>query len=420
MRRYEQANYTAISDDMGKNDWNALFENKTVNESYSIFQSKLTEACDNHIPTKTVVIRPNDKPFMNNSIRRAIHKRDRAHYRAKRTNNSDHWALYRQTRNDVIKLIREAKASYRDKLTSQLCNKDIPPGKWWRIAKSVCKLNKIVNTSPPLVHGGRIIIHPSEKSDIFNKFFTNISRIEDEPELPAESGDPVNILPDFVITEQEVRDQLNILNVTKPSGPDGIAPIILKNISVSLVHPLTLLFNKSLQCGQLPYLWKQSHVTPIYKNKGSMSDVTNFRPISLTCVLCKMMEKILVKHMHNFVLEHHIITEHQSGFMPKDSTVYQLLNIYNTILSNLDEGRDVRFVFCDISKAFDRVWHKGLLFKLQKFGVCGNLLDWITDYLMERRQRVVLEGNSSGWEDIDAGVPPRFCTRTVSFPHLHK
>ena len=86
---------------------------------------------------------------------------------------------------------------------------------------------------------------------------------------------------------------------------------------------LTLLFNQSLQCGQLPYIWKRSHVTPVYKNKGTASDITNFRPIALTCVLCMIMEKIIVKHLHNYVLEHHIITEHQSGFQPKDSTVNQ-------------------------------------------------------------------------------------------------
>ena len=80
---------------------------------------------------------------------------------------------------------------------------------------------------------------------------------------------------------------------------------------------------------------------PCVQNKGTASDITNFRPISLTCILCKMMEKIIVKHLHNYVLEHHIITEHQSGFQPKDSTVNQLVYIYNTIISNLDIGNKV-------------------------------------------------------------------------------
>ena len=116
-----------------------------------------------------------------------------------------------------------------------------------------------------------------------------------------------------------------------------------------------------------------------------------------------MMEKIIVKHVHNYVLEHHIITEHQSGFQPNDSTVNQLVYIYNTIISNLDIGKDIRFIFWDISKAFDRVWHTGLLCKLRKIGVDGNLLSWVTDYLDDRKQKVVLDGFSSGWEGIDGG-----------------
>ena len=106
-----------------------------------------------------------------------------------------------------------------------------------------------------------------------------------------------------------------------------------------------------------------------------------------------------------YVLEYHIITEHQLGFQPTDSTVNQLVYIYKTIISNLDIGKDIRFIFCDISKAFDRVWHTGLLYKLRKIGIDGNLLSWVTDYLDDRKQKVVLDGFSSGWAEIDAGVP---------------
>jgi predicted RNA-binding protein with RPS1 domain len=115
---------------MEGNNWSILFENKTVNENYSNFLSILNEVCDKHIPTKTVVISPDDKPFMNNSIRKAIRKRNHIHYRAKSTNNPDHWSQYRHLRNDVIRLVREAKTEYKNKLTSQLMDKSIPPDKW--------------------------------------------------------------------------------------------------------------------------------------------------------------------------------------------------------------------------------------------------------------------------------------------------
>ena len=94
--------------------------------------------------------------FMNNNIRRVILKRDRASYRAKDTDNPKHWASYRQKRNDVMKLVRDAKASYKETLTSLLIDKDIPPDKWWRTAKSVCRLSKCGSTSPSLVNRGYI------------------------------------------------------------------------------------------------------------------------------------------------------------------------------------------------------------------------------------------------------------------------
>ena len=104
-------------------------------------------------------------------------------------------------------------------------------------------------------------------------------------------------------------------------------------------------------------------------------------------------------------MDHGILITLQSGFISGDSTVNQLVDIYNSFCEALDEGKEVRAIFCDISKAFDRVWHKGLLYKLQTVGITGHLLQWFTDYLNNRKQRVVLPGVFSHWTDLKAGVP---------------
>ena len=109
--------------------------------------------------------------------------------------------------------------------------------------------------------------------------------------------------------------------------------------------------------------------------------------------------------MFNFYRSTDFLTSFQSGFVPKDSTVNQLVSIYHSFCSALDEGKEVRAVFCDISKAFDRVWHKGLLFKLRQSGIAGSLLSWLTDYLFDRNQCVVLSGVHSDTVTISAGVP---------------
>ena len=111
------------------------------------------------------------------------------------------------------------------------------------------------------------------------------------------------------------------------------------------------------------------------------------------------------KYVFNFFRDNEVITTLQSGFIPGDSTLNQLVDVYNTFCKALDEGKEVRAIFCDISKAFDRVWHRGLLFKLQSVGISGMLLQWFTDYLHNRKQRVVLPGANSDWTAVNSGVP---------------
>ena len=142
----------------------------------------------------------------------------------------------------------------------------------------------------------------------------------------------------------------------------------------------------------------------MYK-KADPQDVSNYRPISLLSVISKVMERIIHKYMFNFYRETDFITPFQSGFIPKDSTVNQLLSLYHSICLALDEGKEIRAVFCDVSKAFDRVWHEGLLFKLHRSRIQGRLFQWLSDYLSDRRQRVVLSGAMSDIVSIKAGVP---------------
>ena len=178
----------------------------------------------------------------------------------------------------------------------------------------------------------------------------------------------------------------------------------MKELARPLSGPLTDLFNFSLTTGKVPNLWKQANVTPVFK-KNEPSDVANYRPISLLNTIGKVLETIIHKYVFNFLNDHQIFTTLQSGFVPGDSTVNQLVEIYNTFCQALDEGKEVRAIFCDISKAFDRVWHKGLLFKLNSVGISGSLLQWFTDYLDNRKQRVVIPGVWSDWSLVKAGVP---------------
>ena len=117
------------------------------------------------------------------------------------------------------------------------------------------------------------------------------------------------------------------------------------------------------------------------------------------------MERCVYKHIHNHLLDNDILATCQSGFTKVDSAVNQLINITNDFGKALDSSKEVRVVFCDVSKAFDRVWHKGLIHKLKQSGISGNLLKWFQNYLYGREQRVVINGSNSNWLPVKAGVP---------------
>ena len=202
----------------------------------------------------------------------------------------------------------------------------------------------------------------------------------------------------------EVESVLKTLPAAKASVPNGLSNRLLRGLSKELSTPYCSLFNQSLRGGIVPSLYKEANVCPIPK-KGDLSDVSNYRPISLLNSEDKVLERLVFKYFYNHLRDNNLLSSLQSGFLPGDSTANQLSFLYNMFCQALDSGKEVRAVFCDISKAFDRVWHAGLLAKLQAAGVTGKVHAWFADYLSDRKQRVVLPGADSDWIYIRAGVP---------------
>ncbi len=233
----------------------------------------------------------------------------------------------------------------------------------------------------------------------------SISTVDDSNvNLPNFISKTNNHIEFMVITEQEICDVTRNLEIKKAAGPDEISHRMLHETSLTLCKPLCILFNKSLQEGVYPNNWKLANVMPLFK-KGQPNLPSNYRPISLISCIGKVMERIIFKHIYNHLHTNNLIYKHQSGFIPGHSTVYQLIDIYHQICTAIDEKKSTCIVFCDISKAFDRVWHTGLYFKLRQYGINGRLLRWINDYLTNRCQRVFVETSYSDIKHITAGVP---------------
>ena len=204
--------------------------------------------------------------------------------------------------------------------------------------------------------------------------------------------------------EEEVRKILLGLNIYKASGYDNISNRILKWTANSIANPLSNLFNQSFSHGIYPDIWKKANVSPIFK-LNDKQDKNNYRPISLLPNLGKIQERVAFKHIYSFCMEHNILIWRNSGYKPLDSSINQMIFITHQIYKALENGDDVCFVSLDASAAFDRVWQKGLLYKLRCIGIAGPLYLWLESYLTNRLQRVTIKGQSSEWTTIPAGVP---------------
>ena len=244
-----------------------------------------------------------------------------------------------------------------------------------------------------------------EKANCLNEYFTSVSNLDDSnTNLPPFESKVDMSLEHIQTEEQEIEKNIEILDAKKAVGPDLISHKVLKGVKYSISKPLSRLFNKSLRESIFPQSWKSALVLPLFK-KGEKNSPSNYRPISLLSCIGKLMEGCVYKHMYNFLTSNNVIYPNQSGFLTGHSTVYQIISLYHQLVQSFDNKSQTCVIFCDISKAFDRVWHKGLVFKLKQNGIRGQLLDWMENYLSDRSQRVFIGTSYSRSERILAGVP---------------
>ena len=214
---------------------------------------------------------------------------------------------------------------------------------------------------------------------------------------------PVNVqyltdkrLSSFDFTEDDIMKVIQKLDPNKVHGQDNISIRMIKICAKSIYIPLRKIFEECLRTGTFPLEWKKGTVVPIFK-KGDKQIYKNYRPVSLLPIFGKIVERLIFEEMFPFFIENKLIAANQSGFKPGDSCINQLIAITDEIYQSFDAGCEVRGVFLDISKAFDKVWHEGLIFKLKQNGISRKLLNLIKDFLKNRKQRVVLNGQFSSW-----------------------
>jgi hypothetical protein len=201
-----------------------------------------------------------------------------------------------------------------------------------------------------------------------------------------------------------VKSKLIILKTSSAPGPDGIPPIFWKSLASILAVPLSILFDLILQHGSMPDCWKLANVTPIFK-KGPSSIPENYRPISLTCIICKVFESIIKDQLISFLDSGRILARAQHGFLARHSTTTNLLECLNDWTERLEEGLNTDVIYIDIAKAFDSVSVPKLVYKLSYLGIRDPLLSCIKSFLEGRLQRVTVGKSVSTYAPVISGVP---------------
>ena len=278
---------------------------------------------------------------------------------------------------------------------------------FWHLAKTFLGNQTGIIIPPLTTHADILLSDNKAKADLFNQYFASQCKLPpsaDTDDLPLLNGNTISNIDDINFDVIDVYKILLSLKSSKATGPDQIGNIILRNCAAPLSEPFFQIFKTCISEGTYPASWKLSHVVPVHKKK-SRQKVEHYRPISLLSNSSKVFERIIFNQLYAFLDKNKLLTPLNSGFKKGDSTINQLIYLVHNIYKGLENRQDIKIVFLDFSKAFDRVWHRGLIFKLERLGVRGKLLKLIKNYLLDRKQMVVIEGIMSDSMYILAGVP---------------
>ena len=344
-----------------------------------------------YVPWITLPPRRN-LPWLNKCLVQLMRKRSQLFRQAKRSRRKVDLDKYWKLRNRVLSQLRAAKANYFKRINPHDANQ------FWKAVKYLSK----VKSSIPVLTMDDITAHSDiKKANMISEYFTTCFN------SPLDLGTSLHFdnwcapIEEFLCTTEEVFHLLASLDTSKSTGPDGISTCMLKSTAISIASSVTTLFNLSLQCGRIPMGWKQSLIVPIPKNTPANS-AKDYRPISLLGILSKVLEHHVHSVISQHLAQHHPLSNSQWGFLPGKSTVTALLTAVDSWLRTLEEGRDVAAVFFDLRKAFDSVPRKTLIDKLEQTGVNPQVL---RDYLTNREQKVVVNGECSSSKTVLSGVP---------------
>ena len=399
---YFKADYNQIRNKINELGWEELLGWDNVDDIWVRLKSNLLDLRDKFIGRKR-----NQKvkcKWLTKEVQRLREAKKKAWIKYQKSNrNKKFYEEYKTKLRQSVRENKRAKLAFETKLANNIktdCKS------FYSYVSSKSRSNSKIGSLKD--ENNKVISENKEKANLMNRYFSSVFTTENLQSIPEPmrvfNGGPMEVLQNITTTEQEVLQKLKSLNVNKSTGADEIHGKLLYELRYELVKPLTHLFNLSLRSGAVPQDWREANVTPLHK-KGSKFQVNNYRPVSLTSVVGKIVEGIVKQRLVSHLEEHSLIKDSQHGFLRGRSCLTNLLDFLEDTTKELDQGSPVDIVYLDFSKAFDKVSHIRLVKKLAAHGIGGCMLEWIQSWLKNRRQRVFIDGEFSEWADVTSGVP---------------
>ena len=394
---YKLANWEAMKTELCDLEFSS---NESPDAMNNELVEKIKELEGKHIPLCKPRSNRNRLPWMRGtSIKKQREKKWKAWKKFKLSDLPRDYDAYKIERNKLGDMIRSSKANHEKGLIADMKeNPNLFHGHCRRSLKTKQGVSNVIDGN------GQLTETEEEAASALNTYYHSVFTKDDgNTPLPSFDKQTSEKIDDVYISAEVVEEVLLGLDPNKAAGPDGMASRTLKECAKELSPHLCEIFRKSLENGEVPQLWKEANIVPIHKS-GSKAVMANFRPVALTSVVCKVMERIICSAIMSFLVTNRLISEQQHGFVRGRSCQTNILLCLEKWTEVVDGGNSVDVAYFDYAKAFDKVSHRLLLVKLQGYGIDGKLLRWLGNYLENRKQRVVVGNAMSQWLEVISGT----------------
>ena len=408
---FHKADWPKIRDEVGQIDWESVMSSTTeVKSMIELLNSEIIKIASKHCPKRKCTNSqcsnkiPRDRRALIRRRKRLKSKINYLKYIKKGKNKKKIDNLITEKNDIEIKIKesiqREAAQKEADMISKIKTNPKILYSYAKRNSKSKSKIGPLRDAA------GKLHLDATKVSNLLQDQYLKVFSDPLEKTSPniSSCSENIPIFEDIEFSETDIIDAIKLIPLNSAGGPDKFPAVILKECAEQLAKPLYIIYRLSLDTGQIPDILLQQTVVPIFK-KGSRSVPENYRPVSLTSHIIKVLERILRTKLVEHLETNNFLSSHQHGFRTGKSCLTQLLQHFELILDIMESDSNADVLYLDFAKAFDKVDHKILLEKLKSIGISGKIHSWLTSFLTNRKQFVVVDGKKSRGEKVQSGVP---------------